>query len=67
MPLLVIHGTADSVVPYALGVKLYRAAPGPKRLIAAEGAEHWDLFGERYWAEEVKLFETGDPRSRPTG
>lgn len=66
VPLLVIHGTADSVVPYALGVRLYEAAPGKKRLITAAGADHWDLFGERYWAEEANLFETGDPNRPPT-
>ena len=66
VPLLVIHGTADSVVPYALGVRLYDAAPGKKRLITAEGADHGDLFGEGYWAEQVRLFESGDPNRRPT-
>jgi fermentation-respiration switch protein FrsA (DUF1100 family) len=66
VPLLVIHGTADSVVPYALGVRLYDAAPGKKRMITAEGADHGDLFGQRYWAEAAELFETGDPNRPPT-
>jgi hypothetical protein len=56
-PLLVIHGTADRIVPYALGVKLYDAAPGRKRLITVEGADHLEVFGEPTWREQVKLFE----------
>jgi fermentation-respiration switch protein FrsA (DUF1100 family) len=53
-PILVIHGTADRVVPYSLGEKLYRAAPSPKRFFRVEGAGHYDLrdeAGERYWRE----------------
>ncbi|MFO1088209.1 MAG: alpha/beta hydrolase [Hyphomicrobiales bacterium] len=55
-PLLVVHGTADQVVPYALGKKLYEAAPEPKRMITVDGADHMDVFSPPTWAEEAKLF-----------
>lgn len=51
MPVLFIHGTADSTVP-ALGSKnLYAAAPEPKKLILVPGAEHnntADVAGLQY-------------------
>ncbi|MBW4646530.1 MAG: lysophospholipase [Goleter apudmare HA4340-LM2] len=43
MPVLFIHGTADSTVPYFMSQELYAAAPEPKRLILVPGAEHNDL------------------------
>ena len=51
-PVLVIHGTADRVVPFYHGQQLYAAASGPKRHLWVEGAGHNDLVeaaGETYW------------------
>lgn len=45
MPVIVVHGTRDSIVPYAMGERLYAAAKGPKRFIAVEGAGHHNLSG----------------------
>ena len=42
-PLLVVHGTSDSVVPYEMGERLYAAAAGPKRFIKVEGGSHHNL------------------------
>lgn len=56
-PLLVIHGTADTIVPYTLGRKLFEAAPEPKRFITVENAEHLAVFGEPSWREQVAFFE----------
>jgi alpha-beta hydrolase superfamily lysophospholipase len=39
-PLLVVHGKADTRLPYACGVHIYDWAQEPKRLILYEGAEH---------------------------
>lgn len=39
-PLLVLHGTDDSLVPFALGEEVYRAAEPPKALVALDGARH---------------------------
>jgi fermentation-respiration switch protein FrsA (DUF1100 family) len=52
-PVLVIHGTADEVIPIANGRALFRAAPEPKQSLWVEGAGHNDLAdvaGERYLA-----------------
>ena len=45
MPVLVIHGTRDTVVPIQMGERLYVAAPGPKRFVRVEGAGHHNLSG----------------------
>jgi len=41
-PLLAIVGTADRVVLPSEGYDIYRAAPGPKRLLVVPGAGHVD-------------------------
>ena len=49
-PNLHIHGTADQVVPFALGRRLFEAAPAEsssgiaKRFVELEGADHNDLL-----------------------
>lgn len=43
VPLLVVHGTRDAVVPYEMGEKLYAAATVPKRFIKVEGGGHHNL------------------------
>jgi hypothetical protein len=43
MPLLVLHGEADRIVPIAQGRALFDAAPGRKRLIAYPGKGHNEL------------------------
>jgi fermentation-respiration switch protein FrsA (DUF1100 family) len=42
-PVLVLHGTADEVVPFPMGERLYALAPEPKRLVAIPGGRHDDL------------------------
>lgn len=41
-PLLIIHGTADVVVPVRHGYRLYEAADDPKQLLIIEGRHHAD-------------------------
>jgi len=41
-PLLQSHGEADTIVPYALGQKLFEAAGDPKRFISLPGLDHND-------------------------
>jgi len=55
VPLLVLHGSGDRIVPPLHGEALFDAAPGPKRMELFEGAGHNDLIargGER-WAEAI--------------
>src|SRR6267378_376638 len=40
LPVLYIHGTADQVVPYAMGEQLFKASGGRKRFIAIGGGLH---------------------------
>lgn len=39
-PLLVVHGSADQLIPSSLGQRLYEAAPTPKRWVLVDGATH---------------------------
>lgn len=51
-PVLVIHGTADEVIPFSHGLKIYAAIPGPKSKLWVGGAGHNDFIetaGEDYW------------------
>ena len=43
-PLTVIHGTDDSIIPFAQGKELFGLAPEPKCFVAVEGADHNDLI-----------------------
>jgi alpha-beta hydrolase superfamily lysophospholipase len=40
MPVLIVQGSEDSIVPPEMAQALYAAAPEPKRLLIAEGAGH---------------------------
>lgn len=51
-PVLVIHGTADEVIPITVGRRLFHLASEPKQALWVDGAGHNDLIdvaGERYW------------------
>jgi predicted dienelactone hydrolase len=39
-PILVLHGTADTTIPYTAGQKIYRDAKPPKFLVSLIGAPH---------------------------
>jgi len=43
LPKLIIHGTADRVVPVNMSDELFKAAAEPKRLIKVEGAGHSNI------------------------
>ncbi len=40
LPILFIHGDADTFVPFSYMEKLYQAAPSPKEKLIVEGARH---------------------------
>lgn len=51
-PVLVMHGTADEVIPFGHGEALLAAAPDPKRSLWVAGARHNDFLnvaGSDYW------------------
>ena len=55
-PLLVVHGTDDSVIPAALGRRLYEAAPGPKQFVLVQGGSHYstNAVGEAQYRRALK-------------
>ena len=44
-PLLVLHGTDDSIVPFSQGKALFELANEPKRFVPINGADHNDFIG----------------------
>jgi fermentation-respiration switch protein FrsA (DUF1100 family) len=69
VPLLVLHGDRDEIVPLAQGRRVFEAAGGPKRFVAIPGAGHNDTYvtgGEGYWRAVAdfldSLEEPGSPR-----
>jgi len=60
MPLLVLQGDRDEIVPPAQGRRLFDAAPEPKRYFAIPGAGHNDTYlvgGEAYWRTIADFLE----------
>lgn len=67
-PLLVIAGDRDSIVPPRQSLRLFDAAPEPKRLVMVPGADHNDyalLAGDLLIEEVVRFLATiGSVRAR---
>lgn len=64
VPLLVIHGDADEIVPYSQGTALFEHAGEPKRFIRVPGGSHCGGTGsfrtkeaQQYRQELVKFFD----------
>ncbi len=58
IPVLFIHGTADSIVPSVMSQELYAAAPVPKQLSLIPGAEHVKIYqsGNRSYLRAIERF-----------
>lgn len=52
-PLLILHGTADTVIPFALGQSLFAAANDPKTFVPLESQGHESLYDPTTWAQET--------------
>lgn len=64
VPVLVAHGTADSIVPFSMGERLFAAARAPKRFVRAEGGSHHNLtasFFNDYQSAVFELFKLNGP------
>jgi alpha-beta hydrolase superfamily lysophospholipase len=57
VPVLITHGTRDSIVPFAMGERLFEAATSPKRFIKVDGAGHHNLSGVAFAQYRVALTE----------
>ena len=44
VPLLIVHGTRDEIIPFAEGQRLHAAAPPDAEFLPVEGAGHNDFF-----------------------
>lgn len=53
IPLLLLHGTQDAVIPHAHSQRLLAEARDPKRLLTVEGGQHIDAFTTR-WAGQYQ-------------
>lgn len=61
VPLLVLHGDRDEVVPFEQGRRVFDRAPEPKRFYAIPGAGHNDTYlvgGDGYWDAVRDFLET---------
>jgi fermentation-respiration switch protein FrsA (DUF1100 family) len=58
VPVLVIHGDQDEVVPFELGRRVYEAAQSPKAFYVVPGADHNDLYvvGGAAYFQRLKRF-----------
>ncbi len=68
LPVLVVHGAEDSVVPPGMAQRLFDAARGPKRLIMVEGAGHrWVAFraGQALYDALRELAAAGGAKGGP--
>jgi fermentation-respiration switch protein FrsA (DUF1100 family) len=58
VPILVIHGDRDSIIPLELGKAVFEAAPQPKEFYLVPGADHNDLYvvGGATYFQRLKQF-----------
>jgi fermentation-respiration switch protein FrsA (DUF1100 family) len=56
VPVLVQHGTRDSVIPFEHGQRLFELANEPKEFVSWKEAEHEVVASERVWEREVDFF-----------
>jgi fermentation-respiration switch protein FrsA (DUF1100 family) len=55
MPFLLLHGTADPVIPYAHAERLFAKAGEPKRLVTVAGGGHTEALTPRFGAKYQEL------------
>jgi fermentation-respiration switch protein FrsA (DUF1100 family) len=55
---LIIHGTHDTVIPFAMGQTLFARANEPKRFYAVTGADHNEVavVGGRSYMQAMEVF-----------
>lgn len=65
-PILVIHGMRDPTIPFAMGKKLFDAAPQPKWFLPVENGEHDSISaagGEEYWRALERFVKGVQPKA----
>jgi fermentation-respiration switch protein FrsA (DUF1100 family) len=61
-PLFIVHGTCDSVVPYAQGKALFAAAREPKQFLAVEGARHGNCVSPTFFMKLPRFLKEREAR-----
>ncbi len=56
-PLLIVHGTEDSLVPYGNGVEAFNRARGPKGLLTLTGGDHSAPASDEAYAATTDMFD----------
>ena len=56
VPLLIQHGDADHIVPFAQGRALFAMANEPKQMVVIPGGTHDIILDHAVWAREVAFF-----------
>jgi alpha-beta hydrolase superfamily lysophospholipase len=56
VPVLVVHGSEDSLIPSRLGRALFERAPAPKRFVLVEGGSHHNAnaLGQTQYAQALR-------------
>lgn len=65
VPLLILHGDRDEIVPFAQGRKVFEAAPPPKEFYTIRGARHNDTYmvgGDAYFAVLTDFIDRAEAR-----
>lgn len=55
IPILLIYGTADPVIPYAHGTRLFAMAREPKQFWTIDGGDHTEAFAETDSPHRLRL------------
>ena len=53
IPVLMLHGTADEVIPFAHGERLFAKAREPKQFIAVPDGHHISALNEPVYQQQV--------------
>lgn len=65
VPVLIVHGENDPVVPAAHGKRIHEAANEPKKLVLFPGGGHSNLYDHGLWPV-VREFIEAAPAARPS-
>ncbi|MEP3429039.1 MAG: alpha/beta fold hydrolase [Roseibium sp.] len=57
MPVLILHGTEDRVIPVEHGKRVFEAANDPKELVIIDGIGHSDLWKNGLWEAVMTAYE----------
>lgn len=57
MPLIIVHGEKDTVIPYSHGQEIYKQYQGKKKFIAFQNKGHNDIFWKDFYASATQFIK----------